>query len=428
MKADGRRLLPLRRVCRVVMAREQVAPTSDGSSPMLRVISAGASRSLLRFALALWLVASAFVALAQAHAPYEMLDSGFPAEDFWPTAWVDNDRVLFTGVELGTYRCPFTEPGCGGRGLRNAAYVWIVSENRVIKYKDRILVDLCMQQGFVSYKARDKPEDARASIFAGRFGEESKLEIRGQYWFNPISCRYFTEPPVWARRRMEGQFIQPLLDQHGFIDYGPSDLSKTTPQEIRATPPVFWSADGKESHSIDVEPRYREVRPLRFAYAPFANEYFTRAATVNSSAVVPAFYLSPTGRLRKVGVSRRVLGVEGITSRSVQEYSSCQRRATKLLTTRKRGRLSIHTATMVKVVTGILRQVSVSPDGCKAAFVYTWSQQAQSDGYKAWQQGKVANTIRMVDVCQREAPQMITTEHESSRQTTACGLRSGVPL
>ena len=369
---------------------------------MSSVISVNPSRNLLRLALALWLIASTSFALPQAHPPYEMFDSGFPAEDFWPTAWIDNDRVLFTGVELGTYRCPFGKPGCGGRGLRNAAYVWIVSENRVVKYKDRILVDLCMQQGYVSYKARDKPEDTRGSIFAGRFGEESKLEIRGQYWFNPISCRYFTDPPLWAKRRMEGRFVRPLLDRHGFIEYGPSDLSKTSPQEIRDTPPVFWSADGKLSHNIDVEPRYRENRRLRFAYAPFANEYFTRADTSDSSLVVPAFYLSPTGRLRKVelpkgpwrgghyfAVRPGILFISG----AQRTFSQPGYAGSYLFT---RGR-------MVKVVTGTPRQVSVSPDGCKVAFVYSRSQQAQSDGYRAWKQGKVANTIRMVDICKNEA-------------------------
>ena len=55
-----------------------------------------------------------------------------------------------------------------------------------------------------------------------------------------------------------------------------------------------------------------------------------------------------------------------------------------------------------KLVTGMPKQVTVSPDGCKVAFEYAWSQQERIDGYKAWRQGRVANTIRMVDICDGE--------------------------
>ena len=360
------------------------------------------ARSIIALAFVLLAVAFSSVAWPQAHSPYAMRDSGFPAEDFWRTAWIDNDRVLFTGVELGSYRCSFGNPGCGGRGLRNSAFIWIVSQNKVVPYRDRILVDLCMQQGYVSYKAREKPEDARGSIFAGPFGRESKRQLtKGEYWFNPISCRYFTKPPLWAKRRMDGRFIQPLLEQDGFIDYGLRDFSKTTPEEIRRTFPVFWSADGNTSRRLDIEARYRENIPLRFSYAPFAEEYFARASTSISSNVEPAFYLSRTGELRKVDLPKGPWGgwhyfavrpgifFIGGVRRSFSQPGNA-------------GGYLFAQGHVTKVVTGNPRQVSVSPDGCKVAFVYTWSQQAQTDGYKAWKQGKVANTLRMIDLCHAE--------------------------
>ena len=357
-------------------------------------------RRILRFAIAVWLVAATSTAFPQAHSPFEMLDSGFPAEDAFPVAWVDNYRVLFTGVELGTRREHANQRGYY-RGLKNAAYVWNTAKSVVTKYRDTTLGNLCTNGTYISYRIVESWEAKKIAVFAGKFGSERRLTLGNTYWFNSISCRYFADPPVWAKRRMDGRFIQPLIDQDGYIDYGPSDLRKTSPTEIRNTPPTFWFADGKKSRTLNIEARYRENRPLRFTYAPFADEYFARASTSVSSNVEPAFYLSRKGELRKVDLPKGPWGgwhyfavrpgifVIGGVRRSFSEPGD----AGGYLFTKER---------VTKVVTGNPRQVSVSPDGCKVAFVYTWSQQAQTDGYKAWKEGKVANTVRMIDLCRPE--------------------------
>src|SRR5688572_19813579 len=68
--------------------------------------------------------------VSRVHAPYQMLDSRFAAEDFWPNVWIDNDRVLFPGVQVGK-ACEALTPGCGDRGVRNAMYIWDTRHNVV---------------------------------------------------------------------------------------------------------------------------------------------------------------------------------------------------------------------------------------------------------------------------------------------------------
>jgi hypothetical protein len=54
----------------------------------------------------------------------------------------------------------------------------------------------------------------------------------------------------------------------------------------------------------------------------------------------------------------------------------------------------------IKVVSGALRSMSASTDGCRVAFVYATSSDAISGGYRDWKAGKPGNTLRMVDVCE----------------------------
>lgn len=358
--------------------------------------------TLLQIGVALWLIASATVALSQTPLPHRMVDSGFPAEGTAPIAWVDDHRLLFTGVELGVK--PQHRGQRSYRGVKIAAYLWDTQKNTVKKFKDFPLGHLCTAKDYVSYRVVESWKEKRVAIYAGKFGSESKLRLPKKYWFNRMSCRYFAKPPVWAQRMRAGRWIQPLLDEHGFIDYGPVDMSKSAPDEFPHGPPVFWSADGKNSKKIDIEPKYLENRPLHFTYAPFLNQYLSRAATVNSSSLVPVFFLSPDGGLRKVdppkgpwdgrqyfAVKPGILLISGLGARFSEPGDA--------------GIFLLSHGKMTKLVSGIFRQVRVSQNGCRAAFIYAWSLQDESNGYHAWKRGEVANTVRMIDVCKDERRQ-----------------------
>jgi hypothetical protein len=335
---------------------------------------------------------------AQAHAPYRIVDSGFPAEDFYPTTWIDDEQVLFTAVKLGTYLCDVKDSlHCGGRGHLLAVSVWDVRQNKVTTYKDRILSDVCIHNGYISYKAREHLSEQEGSVFAGKFGFEKKLGLMSEYKYNnPTSCRYYRQP--WLPPEARGRRISFLLEEHGFVDFGPSDPAKLTP-EGRNAPPILRSLDGKKAIPLDIEKRYRMNGWLRFTYLPFSNEYFAQGDTTNISEIVPAFFVSRTGVVRKVDVPDGAW--KGPMYHAVRPglFISTWNRRDKDFPNASGGYL-LTSGKVVTVVAGALRSPSVSPNGCKVAFIYASSPDAISDGYRAWRTGKPGNTIRMIDVCE----------------------------
>lgn len=348
----------------------------------------------LLLVLAFLITATVQCGYAQVHSPYRMIDSGFPAEDFYPTAWVDNDRVIFTGVKLGTYLCDVKDSRhCGGRGHLLAVSTWHVSQNKVTSYKDRILSDLCVHNGYISYKAREQLSDQEGSVFAGEFGKEKKLGPMSEYrYMNPVSCRYYNRPP---KPIAEGRRASLLLEEHGYVDFGRDLPAKLTPEE-RNAPPVLRSLDGKKAVPLDIEKRYLENRLMDFKYVRFSNEYFSRADTIDHSILAPAFYVTPEGKVRKVEFSerRQLGGTYHPTRLGVLLTTDGDRKADS------GGGYLLAPSRLTKIVSGSLRRASVSPNGCKIAFVYAASWDAVSQGYRAWKEGKPGNTIRMIDLCE----------------------------
>lgn len=331
---------------------------------------------------------------AQAHPPYLMVDSGFPAEDFWPIAWIDNDRVLFNGVDLQAANpCETKDPRCGVRGLFNAAYVWDVRVNTVTKYKDRKFGRLCIQGGYISYTAHDRLEDDRASVYQGGFGREKKVGTPQEYGYRSrVSCRFYRKP--WPSA-MTTRNVEPLLERHGYIDYGPLEWSERTEEDEADRRPKLRSPEGKRIAALEFDTKYQVAK--RFAYLPFEDRYFAKGDT-GRVEITPAFYLTPKGDVNRIDVPQGawgspayygVLGGIFIVSGNRKSFSEPG----------DAGGYLYQNGAVAKVVTGSPRRVSVSPNGCRVAFVYSRSQQAQSDGYREWKKGLPGNTIRMVDLC-----------------------------
>jgi hypothetical protein len=352
------------------------------------------SRCLIRALVFVAVLGIAAEAHSQAHPPFRIVDSRFSAEDFWPTKWVDNERVLFTGVKVGSgSNCAIKDPRCGGRGLWNGAYVWDVPKNEVTHYKDRILTDLCVHDGYISYKTHERLADKQASIFVGKFGKEQKLDHPSEHQYNnPISCRYHTKP--WLPAEAQTRRVALLLEEHGYVDFGPNEPSQLNAQKGQPLP-ILRSPDGK-AVPLNIENRYLMNRRLRFSYVPFSNEYFTKADTVNVAEVVPAFYMTPEGSVRKLefGVRRLLGGGYHPTRVGVFLTTDGDR------SPGSGGGYLLLPGKLVKVVTGAVRSASVSPDGCQVAFIYATSWEAVSQGYRDWKEGKPGNTIRAINVCE----------------------------
>lgn len=345
---------------------------------------------LLQLVTFLFLAVIAAHAHSQTHQPDGMLDSGHPAEGLYPTRWIDNTRVLFTAVKLGTYPCDHTNTShCGPHGHLLAVSIWDTRKNQITTYLDRILTDLCVHKGFISYKARLEPAHREGSVLAGNFGNEKVLGLISEYrYMNPNNCRYYRDAP---RPFAEKRRARLLLDEHGYVDFGPLPR---TPDEF--SPPVLRSLDGKKAINLDIEARYLQNRYLSFSYLPFANEYFARADVIDSSALAPALYLNPAGTVRTVEfASRRKLGGNYYGVKRGVFLSTDG----DTLDGRNGGGYLLESGNLVQVVSGALRSVSVSPDGCKVAFIYSPSARAIGLGYSEWRKGKPANTVRMINLC-----------------------------
>lgn len=332
---------------------------------------------------------------AQAHPPYRMLDSGFPAEDAFPVVWVDGHRVLFTGVELGKH-AEKPNQRYYYRGLKNAAFLWDTRENKVTKFKDVTVGSFCSTGTYVSYGILEPQGDKEVVVvYAGKFGEETKLGVRSDLpSFNPISCRYHAKS--WLPPEAKGRRVALLLEEHGYVDFGPDLPAKLTPEE-RNAPPILRSLDGKKAIPLNIEGRYLMNRRLRFSYLRFSNEYFSRADTINHDELAPAFYATPEGKVRKVefGVRRQLGGTYHAVRLGIFLNTDGD-----TLDGRHGGGYLLSSGKLTQIVSGGLRSASVSPNGCNVAFVYAASKNAISQGYHDWKEGKPGNTIRMIDVCE----------------------------
>lgn len=356
---------------------------------------------MLAIVAAFIVVLSACNAFAQAHAPYKMLDSGFPAEDFWPTAWIDNERVIFTGVEFNTYPCPFKDdPRCGGRGLRNAAYLWNIRENRVTKYRDRKFTDLCVQGGYISYKAHDRLEDPRSSVYEGPFGKEKKLQLDIDRGFNRISCRYYLEVPEAAKRpehRKIVGWIRPLLEEHGWLEEEQGKNPLSSPEDPRRIVLYGKRFPGGKILDLPRTPAKGFNRGYELNYLPFRRAYLLRNLPTSTERPPSMWYLTPDGEVSKVNISPHkwfggtyhgvLHGVFLNTDGDGPDVNSG-------------GGYLLLSSRITKVVTGALRSVSTSPDGCRVAFIYAATRHLIGPGYQAWKEGSSGNTVRMVDLCE----------------------------
>ena len=324
-----------------------------------------------------------------------MLDSGYPAEGLHlPTRWVDNERVLFTAVQLGTYPCDHSDPTrCGPHAFHLVTSIWNVKDNSVAVYIPRILTDLCVHDGYISYKRREHLTDPQGSVFAGPFGKERRLGWTREYGYrNVVSCRYYHEAPKPLAEKRRAAL---LLEEHGYVDFGP-DLMPRERLSSDDIKPILRSFDGKKAIRLDIEERYLQNRRLRFSYSPFLKEYFARADVIDASVLAPAFYLTPDGAVRKVefGNKRKLGGAYYAVKPGIFISTAGDR-----LDGRYGGGYVLSSKGFSQVISGALQSVSVSPDGCKVAFIYASSSKAFATGYADWRAGKPGNTIRMIDLC-----------------------------
>jgi hypothetical protein len=134
-------------------------------------------------------------------------------------------------------------------------------------------------------------------------------------------------------------------------------------------------------------------------YLPFADKYLVSGISNSTSNLPPAWYLKPNGDVERIVVpigpwnSAKYFGVRpGLflvsgNAKGIDDPGYA-------------GGYLVAGGSINKVASGNLRQLSVSPDGCRLAFIFSRSQKDQAAGYRAWKDGSPGNTVHMLDLCE----------------------------
>jgi hypothetical protein len=317
---------------------------------------------------------------------YPIKDSKFPAAEA-KLGWIDNERVIFHGYEPGKFGTK--SPRDGHVYDITGLFVWNTTTNVVSKHASiEGLTSLCVHAGEVTFAKE-------GMLVSGKLGEEQQTPFPKKHWFNEISCRYYTERPYWSEEGRRGRGF-PLLEEHGYVDFGEQSMDPA-----KARPLVLYPPGTKDGVVLPLNSYQVEVPPV---YVEFTDAYLLRARQFTSDAVA-AWLLKPNGTVSKIfepqGQAWERIGWGGmhLTKRGLflvggrAGYDTMGTAGGYLLADKHPQRL----------IVGLVWNESVSPDGCKVAFVHVSHSQAGADSFRALQAGKSGSrTIKMVDLCKGE--------------------------
>lgn len=345
-----------------------------------------------RFSLMLlWWVLLIIPQLAAGGEPrYPVLDSKFPAAEA-KLGWIDNERVMFHGYDVGKMTQP--GPGEGHSTAAEGLFIWDTVKGTVTKYWD---IDgptsLCVYHDTIAFGQRAKGDDKARTRVVGKIGQERSVRSTGVDWVNPVSCAYSKErPPELTGQRM----LRHLREDHGYLDFGPAvqlGLSETVKV-------LFYRPAEKEPLVLPFTPK-RVVNILD--YVEFDNAYLLRARASTSDAV-PVWLLRPDGIITQLlkpdGRAWERIGWTGYVW-TKNGLFLISRTADSNIAAGKSGGYLLSEGNPQRVIAGLLDNVTVSPNGCRIAFVHVRTAQVGADSFKALRVGKVGNrTLKMIDLC-----------------------------
>jgi len=294
-------------------------------------------------------------------------------------AWLDNTHVIFHGF-TGGEGSPDHESPLANRGT----YVW--DHDRGIATReprfDRADPPICSRGPYLSYiEHTEDLKSAKRRAFEN--GQEIILPEPGKFWFNPMSCRTYTTKPPWI---VEGRAIEPLLEEHGYIDRGVKD------QERRTNFPLLYYRPGA-AEPLPLGLGSQQV-DWTVRYALFLDAYLVKGWS-GSLQAPPLWLLHPSGTIEQI------FNPEG------QDWA---KQSWSWLELTKRGpvfasllpRSKRHTAdaglylwaggVLTRVAEGYFTEFAVSPDGCKLAVI-------QSRRERPLPTAKL-HRLQIIDLCQ----------------------------
>lgn len=320
---------------------------------------------------------------------YPIKDSKFPAAEA-KLGWLDNERVIFHGYEVGKFGKP--SPDDGHPMSETGLFIWNTKNNTVSKYWD---IDgptsLCVYHDTIAFGQRIKGEQNAWTRIVGKIGQELTVRSIGKDWVNPISCTYSKEKPA----EVTGQrILRHLREDHGYLDFGSATLVDRSDAAII----LFYRPNEKEPLTLPLSPNH--VINI-FEYIESENAYLLESQRQTTYAA-PVWLLKPDGTVTKIleptgkPWERMGWGHYRLTEKGLflvggsGPYDQVGTTGGYLLSGDKPTRL----------IPGLIRNVTVSPNGCKVAFVHVLHSLAGAESFKALRQGKPGvRTLKMIDLC-----------------------------
>lgn len=325
---------------------------------------------------------------------YPILDSTFPAAEA-KLGWIDNERVIFHGYEVGKVGQP--SPDDGQPMAETGLFIWHITKNTVTKYWDIDgPVPLCVFHDQVSFLLRLKNEDKIRLRVVGKLGSEVQIRTVRDDWVNSFSCRYQEKKPKWFD---ETRVRVGLREEHGYLDFGPrANLDRSGNARL-----ILYRPNETGGTVLPLDPN-RVLNLIEFS--EFENAYVIKGIA-NTTDAVPVWLLRADGTVTNIfepsgktwerfGWNTYHLTKKGLfLAGGSGDYASVGTRGGYLL--RSGGE------TPLRLIAGNVRNEAVSPDGCKVAFVHVLHGQAGADSVRALREGKPGSrTLKMIDLCKRE--------------------------
>ena len=320
---------------------------------------------------------------------YPILDSKFPAAEA-KLGWIDNERVIFHGYNIGKMTQP--GPGEGHPTAAEGLFIWDTVKGTVSKYWDiNGPVPLCVFHDRVSFLLRLKSEDKIRLRVMGKLGEEVQIRTVGDDWVNSFSCRYHETKPEWFDKK---RVRVGLREEHGYLDFGPrARLDSSGKARV-----VLYRPNETGGMVLPLDAS-RVLNLIEFS--EFESAYVIKGIA-NTTDVVPVWLL------RRDGTATNILEPSGKTwERLGWDAYHLTKKGLFLVGGRggyaevgKSGGYLLSQDPPARLIAGHVRNVSVSPNGCKVAFVHVLHSQAGADSFRALQAGKPGTrTLKIINLC-----------------------------
>ena len=309
--------------------------------------------------------------LSATPSPYPILDSGVWADAIHSAEiyWLDNERILFKGSEE-------TEKTKHYTGKFNIS-IWELGKG-IKKYTKNVKPSLCYNSdGIIYYELSEADAQGNGQYLYGKFGKENTYKKTKdlKYYWDQMNCKLTERETVIKQRK--GSAIRPLLDRHGYLNLGPVRGYATSKEFIK-----LYRPSDQQGISLPIQ-----AQSLSHVYY----YEFKKAYLINNSKVSKRFWwLYPDGKVEEVSASfgaglptrqGMVLG----TGKAKSDYDPGTV-----------GMYLVSDGKFIRLIAGYAIDVTVSPDGCKLAFVHYPYLKATS----LKDSGRV--TLKMINVCSEE--------------------------